>query len=372
MLRFTIIILAIAFQITLVENILISSKDVISIMKYFQLSHPIIYNEILNMKEKMELFKEFSYKSYLTSFNYNSNFHQLHQTIIAFPKGNIQKFKWEIKTTAPIFVFTKVNNEMDLHQMNISIDTEMYFIDGFSMKMYESYMVNNVSIRRYLGQFIRSQRNVKNVQIRFIKSENNYDLSMIRRRGSNFHGIQFKCMVELEPPMTYIPKDFVKTAQYFPNNDTYDLTGMVEGYFMKMLRQMEKTHNFTTKLYKRKDGSWGWPTKLPNGTIVLSGMIKDLWEGTADFAWVPFAIDLRRIPYVDFMPIIDRGHSGIFIRNQNDQEFHWNLFLEMFSTELWCTIFMAALIISFTIFAMEFVWANPVCISQYIFIFMYL
>ena len=151
MLRFTIIILAIAFQITLVESILISSKDVISIMKYFQLSHPIIYNEILNMKEKMELFKEFSYKSHLTSFNYNSNFHQLHQTFIVFPKANLQNFHWKIKTTAPILVFTEINNLMDLHQMNISIDMEMYFIDGFSLKMYESYMVNNVFIERYLG-----------------------------------------------------------------------------------------------------------------------------------------------------------------------------------------------------------------------------
>ena len=92
-------------------------------------------------------------------------------------------------------------------------------------------------------------------------------------------------------------------------------------------------------------------------------MIKNVWEGSADFAWVPFAIDLRRIPYVDFMPIIDTGHSGIFIRNQNDQEFHWNLFLEMFSMELWCTLFMVALIISLTIFAMECVWQKPVCLS---------
>ena len=90
-------------------------------------------------------------------------------------------------------------------------------------------------------------------------------------------------------------------------------------------------------------------------------MLKNLWEGSADFAWVPFAIDIRRIPYVDFMPTIDRAHSGIFIRYQTDQEFHWNLFLVMFSKELWCTLFVVALIISLTIFAMEFVWLKPVC-----------
>ena len=101
--------------------------------------------------------------------------------------------------------------------------------------------------------------------------------------------------------------------------------------------------------------------------LTHSGMLKNLWEGSADFAWVPFAIDIRRIPYVDFMPTIDRAHSGIFIRHQNDQEFHWNLFLEMFSKELWCTLFVVALIISLTIFAMECVWLKPipVCLLYY-------
>ena len=89
MLQFTIILLAIICQITLVENILISSNDVILIMKHFQISDPIIYNEMFNMKKKMELFKELSYKSHLTSFNYNSNFHQLHQPFIAYPKGSV-------------------------------------------------------------------------------------------------------------------------------------------------------------------------------------------------------------------------------------------------------------------------------------------
>ena len=281
MLYFMIIILTITCQIIFVENMLISSKDVILIMEHFKLSHPIIYNEILSDMEKIDLFRELFFKSQLISFNYNSNFHQLHQTFIVFPKGNIQNFQWKIKTIAPILVFTEINNEMDLHQMNVSIDMEMYFIDGFSLKMYESYMVNNVSIKRYLGQFIRSQENNnEHVKIQFIESENNFESSMFKRRGSNFHGIQFKCMVELEPPMTYIPKDFAKTAQYFPNNDTYDLTGMVEGYFMKMLHQMENEHNFTTKLYKRRDGSWGWPTKLSNGSIVPRSNSRASFYGT--------------------------------------------------------------------------------------------
>ena len=65
------------------------------IMEHFKLSHPIIYNELLSDKEKMELFRELSYKSQLISFNYDSNFHQLHQTFIVFPKGNLQNFQWK-------------------------------------------------------------------------------------------------------------------------------------------------------------------------------------------------------------------------------------------------------------------------------------
>ena len=38
--------------------------------------------------------------------------------------------------------------------------------------------------------------------------------SFVNRRG-NFYGIQFKAMVDFEPPMTYFTKDYKSKVEYF-------------------------------------------------------------------------------------------------------------------------------------------------------------
>ena len=47
------------------------------------------------------------------------------------------------------------------------------------------------------------------------------------------------------------------------------MTNIVDGIYIDMLNSMEKVLNFSTKLYKRKDGQWTPPKTLPNGTIIL-------------------------------------------------------------------------------------------------------
>ena len=79
----------------------------------------------------------------------------------------------------------------------------------------------------------------------------------------------FKGLTEIEEPAIHFPHDFVSNATYFPNNDTYDMTNIVDGIYIDMLNSMEKVLNFSTKLYKRKDGQWTPPKTLPNGTIIL-------------------------------------------------------------------------------------------------------
>ena len=164
----------------------------------------------------------------------------------------------------------------------------MYFIDWISLKIYETYITtNNVNFTRYLGQFLEDK----------MIFEDNIPSSMVSRRG-NFYGIQLKAMVEREVPMINFE---ISKAIYFPNNDTYDVTDIVSGYFIDILHSLEERFNFTTKLYKRKDNKWGYPKTLPNGTVVLDGMLKNLAEGSADFAWAPFGVVPARIPYIDFM-----------------------------------------------------------------------
>ena len=87
--------------------------------------------------------------------------------------------------------------------------------------------------------------------------------------GSYIHTLLFKGLTEIEEPAIHFPHDFVSNATYFPNNDTYDMTNIVDGIYIDMLNSMEKVLNFSTKLYKRKDGQWTPPKNLSDGTIVL-------------------------------------------------------------------------------------------------------
>ena len=44
------------------------------------------------------------------------------------------------------------------------------------------------------------------------------------------------------------------------------MTNIVEGVLIDVLHLLEKKYNFSTQLYKRKDGAWGLAELLQNGT----------------------------------------------------------------------------------------------------------
>ena len=76
------------------------------------------------------------------------------------------------------------------------------------------------------------------------------------------------------------------------------MTNLVYGIYIDVLHSMEKSLNFSTSLYRRKDGSWGTPKPFPNGTVILKGMLKTVNEGSVDFIWTSLSILLSRWPYV--------------------------------------------------------------------------
>ena len=59
----------------------------------------------------------------------------------------------EIQTNGPMLVVTKIQKQSDLDRFNLSIGTEAYFLDRNSLKVYESYTINNIHFTTYLGQF---------------------------------------------------------------------------------------------------------------------------------------------------------------------------------------------------------------------------
>ena len=127
------------------------------------------------------------------------------------------------------------------------------------------------------GQFQYENPN----EITFMKA-NDYISSFVNRRG-NFYGIEFKAMVDFEPPMTYFTKDYKSKVEYFPKNETYDVTDVSRGVFIDSLKSLGSSLNFSIKLYQRKDGVWGLPKKLPNGKIYTGGMLQNILDGDVHF-----------------------------------------------------------------------------------------
>ena len=77
----------------------------------------------------------------------------------------------------------------------------------------------------------------------------------------------------MQQPLTTFLNDSYKN-NYFPENETYDVTNYLTGVFPISMEIMSKALNFTYSVYKRKDGSWGSP-KYKNGTLILPGKIVD-------------------------------------------------------------------------------------------------
>ena len=71
------------------------------------------------------------------------------------------------------------------------ISNEVFFVDWNSLKAYEAYLINNVQVVKFLGQF---QDNIdKNINTKFIPSE--YYLSPMAKRRKNFHGLELNGII---------------------------------------------------------------------------------------------------------------------------------------------------------------------------------
>ena len=130
-----------------------------------------------------------------------------------------------------------------MEKITLSINTEVYFLDWYSLKIYETYYINSNKIIKYLGYF-----QIRNDTVIF-KGAKNVHLSMVKRRN-NFYGIQLKGMLNLDSPLVHFPNDFTSKVKYFHENETYDMTDISTGIYIDVLHSIEKMFNFTTKLYR--------------------------------------------------------------------------------------------------------------------------
>ena len=79
----------------------------------------------------------------------------------------------------------------------------------------------------------------------------------------------------------------------------------------EILKHLEKSLNFTSKLYKRRIEAWGTPEVYPNGSIEISdGMVRDLMPGKADMIVAHMDIIHSRKLIIDFLHPIWNHNGG--------------------------------------------------------------
>ena len=319
-----------------------------AIMDEFRIYQPITQFDMLKMKEKIEVVKTFNYHGYSIGFSLKQ-LNQYQSSVIF--TDDLTKFKWNDPTYVPILVVSKIQNEEDLTKVNISIGSEVLFMDWDSLKVYESYTINKIQITRYLGQFQGNDRS--KAEAKFLPSINYH--ANVENRRSDFYGIQLTGVVGW---MSEDPKKYSNIAQFFPNNDTYDITGLVNNpkYYekfynvleLKILKMMESKFNFTSKHFLRRDMKLGSPHKITNGSIVIGeGVFQYLVEGSIDFAWdYWYMLPIRQL-FADFLPAIRSEKDAIFVRIEDTyEEIDWTVFLQPFATGVWIAIIIKCIIFS--------------------------
>ena len=328
-----------------------------TIMDEFRIYQPILLGDASKMKEMIEAVKKLNYHRYSIGFG-QKQLNQ-YQSYIIFT-ADLTQFKWNNPTYAPILVVSKIQIEEDLKKVNVSIGSEVLFLDWVSLKIYESYTINEIQITRFLGHFQATSNRYKEV-VKFVPSFD-YNSNMENRR-CDFYGLQLTGAVSW---MLEDPGNYSNDIQFFPNNDTFDITKLANdpkyyGKFwsmidLKILNLMENKFNFTSKLFLRKDMKIGSPYISSNGsTMIGKGVFYNLVEGSIDFIWDDWHMSPIRKQFVDFLPTIRCDNDAIFVPIQDTyNEMDWNVFFQPLGTGIWMAILIKCII--FSIFSSIIEW----------------
>ena len=318
-----------------------------SIMVEFRFNQFITIDNKLGWNDMNNVVKNLNHQGYFIGFSQKQS--DKYQSRLIFT-NNLTQFQWTNPTYAPILVVFKMQTEADLKEVDVSIGSEVLFLDWYSFKVYESYSINKIKIRRYLGQL--QTYNTSKESSRFFPSED-FIPNMENRRG-NFFGMQLTGGIA---GMKGDPKDYLNLVKFIPEKDAYDVTNIVgnpkyarilDDFVERMiLKLMENKFNFTSKLLLRRDQKIGSPRISSNHTAIIDqeGIFQDLVGGSIEFACASFSMLPTRLKFVDFLPPTWSDHDTIFIPiKDSSEEIDWNTFIDPFAMEIWIAIVIKCII----------------------------
>ena len=176
------------------------------------------------------------------------------------------KFTSRTDVTKKVCLIVAKSSVLDHLQekINISVNQKVFYFDY--KKVYETYTINNISIRNILGE-----RN-DNSSMSWVHD------SFLKRR-SNFHGQNIKYIVRNLSPWikfdTASQADKSYTELKGPSLYELDPDTKFQGIFYDIVKAINNELNVTTTMYARTDNSCG--NRLKNGTWigVMSSIVNE-------------------------------------------------------------------------------------------------
>ncbi len=246
-------------------------------------------------------------------------------------------------------LFGKTRNEAIFDA--IRIDQQIYILEPIAddnWMLIEGYFINGYRIVHYLGAY----RPINDKKVSFLPNKQYSSKFEVRR--SDFMGSHIRAVAEREVQFLRIEDGYQKN--YFPKNDTYDVTDFyftMDGFYNDAMATMKKTLNFTLSIYKRGDETWGVRNVDENGTVTFSGMVGDLVYGRADIVAAPLTVTSERSTGIDFLPGLSQSVPAIFIKNNLQEAIDWKLLFSPWRIELWVIIVLTASLLALALTFMD-------------------
>ena len=175
-----------------------------------------------------------------------------------------------------------------MRSFDIKINQRVYFLDESTLELFEVYSISEERIIQKVGEITSS------FEFKWTAEP------IFEKRRRDFKGINLIGMTDDEGKSIYWDPKFLENKKnfYVSKNKTYNVTNLVHGIYIDILKLLEAKHNFSTQLYQREDQQWGTIVSLSNGSYEGIGMVGDLFFKRADLVVAPLAYLLGRFSYI--------------------------------------------------------------------------
>ena len=150
--------------------------------------------------------------------------------------------------------------------------------------------------------------------------------------------IYFECVKKVQSK--HLPHFSDLEHLYHPDSKTYDVTTFASGVTINVMEALARACNFTLQVHLREDRKWG-TIKVSNGTFqYATGMYDSLLNGNGKFEILASAMirTPERDNYLQFLHPISGDRHAIVVKNDFDNEFDFEMFLQPLALEVWILI----------------------------------